>query len=728
MKLNRSKLSIYLMSLLLVFSFACSTTQEVSKVQLSRQTAANDWFNLDTVKAGQFDTGKMWTFEHAPLDYFESKYGFRPDEEWLQDVQMSALKFASWCTASFVSEDGLIMTNHHCIDFVAKSIEKEGEDILHKGFYAETLSDERKIPNVFVDQLRFIEDVTDDIAEAFNSGKTDDEKIKLRDEKIGELQDSYAEETGLICKVTSLYNGGRYSMYGYKRFKDVRAVYFNERTVGLYGGDPDNFTYPRYDADFAFVRAYDENGEPLKTENFFKFSANGAKVGEPIFVVGNPGSTQRLKTVAQLEYLRDFQYRNASFLLNNYLAKLYKLMDKYPERKAQLEGTAFFVSNSAKVYRYYLEGLRNPYFMARKKDFEKKFKANVDAKPELKRKYGHLWSDISNVITELRKTAAENSAIGMSPRMAPKYFAAAKNLLAFAEEMSKPEDRCGGEYKGDQLASTIEGLWPARFDEVMENVKLELALDYIKLNLGENHSLIKKLFIGNNAVESAAKLLSSSDVSTPEKLKALAEKGADAINNSNDPFIAFAKFVNQKRAEISAKRRELAKTEESLEEQLGLALYEVFGTSIPPDATFTLRISDGLLQGYEYNGTEAPVYTTFYGLYDRYNSHQKKAPWNLPERWQNPGPEFDLSTPYNFASTNDITGGSSGSAVINKNQEIVGIAFDGNVESIPGNFIYNPAKNRMVSVASQGILEILSDLMHAKRLAEELKAGKIVED
>ncbi|MCK5087133.1 MAG: S46 family peptidase, partial [Melioribacteraceae bacterium] len=273
-------------------------------------------FNPDTVQSYKFDTGKMWTFEDAPVEYFEETYSFKPDQAWLEHVQKSALKFASWCSASFVSEDGLIMTNHHCVDFVISRFEEDGEDFHKTGFYAETLADERKVPSLFVDQLVLIEDVTDEIITAIDEGKTEKEKIKLKSEKIDQLIDDYTEETGLTCKIITLYNGGKYSLYGYKRYNDVRAIYINESDMGLYGGDPDNFTYPRYNPDFAFLRVYDDDGKPLKTDYFYKWSKDGAQEDEPIFVVGNPAATFRLKTISQLEYMRDFTYRNSSYRTN----------------------------------------------------------------------------------------------------------------------------------------------------------------------------------------------------------------------------------------------------------------------------------------------------------------------------------------------------------------------------------------------------------------------------
>ena len=683
--------------------------------------------NLDTVKAQRFDTGKMWTFEDAPVEYFKVAYGFEPSQKWLDDVRLSALKFASWCSSSFVSEDGLIMTNHHCVDFVSSRIQKDGEDIAKNGFYADSLSNERKIPGVFVDQLVLTKDVSDEINDAVNSAKTDEEKLKAKNDKISDLVAQYSEDTGLKVKVVSLYSGGKYSLYGYKRYNDIRAVYINESEMGLYGGDPDNFTYPRYNPDFAFVRAYDENGKPLHTDHFFKWSKEGPKEGEPLFVVGNPGRTERLKTVAQLEYARDFTSQNASYILNGLHDIYQEMMNEYPARFKEFESMFFFTGNSAKVYKYVHKGLMDPVFMARKKDFEKKFKAAVNANRELKAKYGQVWTGIENTINEMRKIGHQVSAYAINPRSSSKYFLIASDLVKLAKQLQLPESERKPAYQSDALEKTMGEIFPDSIDTPLEMKKLKLQLGYIQLNLGNDNELVKSLLDGKSLNDAVKNLKENSVVFDKEKTMDLIADGPDEILESSDPIISFIAKTTDKLKEFRTEQKEIRKTEETLSHQLGKALFAVYGTSIPPDATFTLRLSDGMMKSYQYNGTEAPTHTTFYGLYNRYYSHGKKYPWNLPERWLHPKEPIDLDTPLNFISTCDIIGGNSGSAVINKNAEIVGVAFDGNVESIPGNFIYTTEANRTVSVASQGILEILNKVAGAKRIAAELVEGKIPE-
>jgi V8-like Glu-specific endopeptidase len=697
--------------------------------QTSITTQSNKvWSKYDTVTAKRFDTGKMWTFEDAPLDYFEKKYNFRPSEEWLSQVRMSALKFATWCTSSFVSEDGLIMTNHHCVDFVTDQIQQENENIKKNGFYAETLEDERPVSRVFVDQLVLIEDVTDEVIEVIESGKTDQEKIEFKQNKISEIEKLYSEESGLRCIVVSLYNGGKYSLYGYKRYTEVRAVFITESEVGLYGGDPDNFTYPRYNLDCAFLRVYDDDGNPLKTENYFKWSPEGAQLGEPLFVVGNPASTKRLKTIAQLEYYKDISYRNNAFVLNGLYNIYQEMMDEAPERKAEFENIFFMISNSAKAVSGQYKGLLDQYLMARKMDFEKKFKAAVMSDPNLKEMYGHLWDAIATARNEFRKYTPTISAYSLNPMITSEYFMIAGSLVDLAKELELPEEQRSDQYKENQLSETIESLFPDNFDELLNRKKLKLQADFITMNLGKDNPLVKKMFGGNDGDKAVLYVLDHSSITNKKDLVELANKGSNAVLNSDDPFIYFMLNTQEQLANYQSIAEEIGKTEDVLEDELGQALFAVYGTSIPPDATFTLRIGDGVMMGYEYNGTEAPTFTTFYGLYDRYYSHKKEYPWDLPEKWLNPSEDFDLETPINFVTTHDIIGGSSGSAVINKNGEIVGLAFDGNIESLPGDFIYTTKANRMVAVASQGMLEALGEIYKARRLTKELEMGKIPEE
>ncbi|GBD87429.1 peptidase S46 [bacterium BMS3Abin03] len=697
----------------------------VAYVTVTSAQGNNSWLNLDTVKAGRFDTGKMWTFEYPPVDYFNETYNFEPDQEWFDDVRMSALRFASYCSASFVSADGLVMTNHHCARPSISKVTQEGENLHENGFIANTLEDERPVPGLYVDQLVLIKDVTDEIQDAMEEGKTNDEKLSIKSKMFEEIETRTEEETGLVASVTPLYNGGRYSLYGYERYTDVRLVFVPEQQMGYFGGDPDNFTYPRYNLDCAFFRVYDDNGEPLKTDHYFSWSDHGAEVNEPVFVVGNPGSTNRLRTVAQLEYNRDIIYPRTIELIKGLIDVYSSMLKEQPERKLELEDRLFSFQNSLKAYTGMLKGLRNPVLMQRKKDFEKKFRAAVNSDPELKDKYGNLWNNIAEIRKDLKEISNERFALSLNRFVSPAYFSIAEEVIEIADQLKLPEDERDALYVGDELDNTLHSLFPEDFDYEMNNKLLKEKIKMWYEYLGADNEILKKITGGKKGDEAVAYMLSHSVIINYDDIKKLVDEGPDAILNSDDPFIYFVQNTKKIKDSLDARAEELTGIEDVYNEELGRALFEVYGTSIPPDATFTLRISDGVVKGFRYNGTIAPPYTTFYGLYDRYYSFGKKFPWDLPERWKNPPDNFDLSTKFNFVSTNDIIGGNSGSAIINEDAEIVGLAFDGNIQGLPGNFIFRTEENRTVGVHSQGMLEAIMKVYKLKRLADELQSGHI---
>jgi hypothetical protein len=677
----------------------------------------------DTVKAQKFDTGKMWSFDYPPSQYFKETYGFDANESWFSDVRLSALRLRN-CTSSFVSANGLMMTNHHCARTILEHIGKDGEDLIENGFFANSLSEERKIPNSYADQLVMIKDVTGEITKAMQTGIDDNEKAKNKELKIKELQEKYQYDTGLICEFVSLFNGAKFSIYGYKRYTDIRLVFAPDMSIAYFGGDFDNFTFPRYNLDCTFFRAY-ENDKPAETKNFFRFSLNGIQPGEPIFTIGNPGTTQRLKTIAQLEYMRDVTFRNRAFLYDNYYNELEHLKSIDPKHADEYEKIRVEIGNSQKVTESIYKGLNDPYLMARKADFQKKLQKSVSSNPELKEKYGMVWDNIEKTRAEMKKIGPEIEAFHMRPVFESNYFIMAKKLIEFAREFSRPDGKKADQSMQSKIDSTIESIYPLKFNKLLEDTKLGIQADYLRLNLGNDDALIKKMFGDKTGQEAVKYVLNNSVFSNREEMIKLAKKGSDAILDSNDPFIYYLKETEDKLPGLQSHETEIKNTEQVFDDMLGQAIFNVYGTEIPPDANFTLRISDGVLAGFDYNGTKTPLFTTFYGLYDRWYSFNKQYPWNLNHRWDKLPADFDLSTPFNFISTNDIVGGNSGSAIINKNKEVVGLAFDGNMDSIVGNFIYLPYNNRCVAVDSRALVNAIEKIYGAKRLADELKSGKI---
>ncbi|MBF8297147.1 MAG: Dipeptidyl-peptidase 7 [Bacteroidetes bacterium] len=667
----------------------------------------------------------MWTFDYPPVDYFKKTYGFTPDKAWFEKARLSALRLPG-CTASFVSEDGLVFTNHHCARSSLDRVSKPGENLADNGFYAATLAEERKVPNLYIDQLVLIKDVTDEVQKGIETGKTDEERVANRDKAIADIEKRSRDETKLTCNVLSFYNGGKYSLYGFKRYRDVRLVFAPELALGFFGGDYDNFTYPRYDLDISFFRVYDDSGQPLKTENFFKWSRAGAAENEAVFVIGNPGTTNRLFSYSQIEFMRDYSVPLTSMILDN-LVKIYSAyIDKYPDQRLTYLTQLFGFSNSQKLYSGRVKGLNDPILMAKKRDFERTFKLAVTNNPQLKAQYGHLWDELAGLQTEKGKVFGEFQSYAFAGPGRSAYFGLASRLVEFANQVKLPEAQRNGMYKGATLDSTKLRLYPSINKELEQEV-LALQLTIMQKWLGSGHAALNKVLAGRAPAVAAADLIKSSVLSNKEQVMKLLDGNPDNILQSTDLFVSFMVTIVDRGKEVRNRWMDLSSKEQSRVQLLGRALFGVYGTSIPPDATFSLRIADGVVKGYEYNGTIAPPFTTFYGLYDRFYSFSQKDPYALPDRWKNPFPSFKMSTPMNFSSTNDIVGGNSGSPVVNKNLEVVGIAFDGNIESLPNNLISTEEAMRCVSVHSAGILEALENIYKADRLAGELRAAKIVQ-
>ncbi len=693
-------------------------------------------FNPDTVKAQKFDTGTMWAFEYPPFEYLKEVYNFTPTQGWFDDVRLSALRIPG-CSASFVSEDGLLMTNNHCARGIRRQMQREGENLAATGFYAATLAEERKIPNFTAEQMVYLKDVSKEVLPALKVGKTQKEKVASLNAKIAELRAKYAKELNLKIDIIPYYNGAVYYMQGFKVYTDVRYVFQPEEGIAYFGGDPDNFTYPRYNLDCTFLRVY-ENDKPVKTDHYFKWSPNGANPGELVFTVGNPGTTNRLRTVAQLEYMRDVQYRNSTFQYDNLYRRLEELKSVNPSKAQDYETARLSFSNSQKNNSGYYNALLDPTMMARKVAFEKKNQAFVMKDPELKKEYGHVWKTIAGARKELTGIDTKLAAYNPTGQAISRYLQIAQSLVRQAklalltpaekEKMqAEAQQRGGGQRPGGQGApgGRQMSLFPDNFDPILEKAKLEISIDFITINLGKNDPLVKKYFQGKAGKDIAGELIEKSLFKNKQAVEEIAKKDPKEILKLDDPFVKYFAEVYGKIEPLNKKRTEALETETVAFNLLGQIMYKIYGTTIPPDANRTLRLSDGVVKGYEYNGTIAPPKTTFFGMYDRYYSFGGKYPFDLPERWKNVPQGFDLNTPFNLVTTNDIIGGNSGSAVINKNAEVIGLAFDGNIEMLEGNFLYRQNTNRTVAVDSKGMYEAIKKVYKAERLANELATGKM---
>ncbi len=683
----------------------------------------------------RLDNGTMWTFEYAPVDHFSRLYNFRPTQEWLDDVRMSALRFGNGCSASFISDQGLVMTNYHCGIDAVTGVTKEGEDLLRDGFTALRQEDERKVEGLFVDQLVEMRDVTAEIQREME-GKDGADALRARAQAIAKVEQSLSTD-GLRCQVITLYHGGRYSAYRYKRYNDVRLVFSSERGFAFFGGVYDFWAYPRYSFDCDMFRVYGEDGKPLKTANYFRWSPKGSQSGEPVFVVGNPGRTSRLVTAAMLEFDRDvrvpFTYRlltDRKLILEQWLAKN---KDKHD---AAYFDEIFGINNAQEIYGGRLAGLRDEVLMQRRRDFDKKFQEDIRKNSALTKRYEDLWENIAGLINAQRGIAGDVYALRANGLGVSAHVERAAAIVRWSIEMKKPEDERANAYKGDGAEKLRKQLGEApAVDMEMEHAVLSRQLELMKDMLGDSDPILTGLLRGRSCEKAASEMLASTVLGDAVAVQAMLTGGYDAVKNASDPFIQLALEMQPRNEAAASRQRELAQALETQRERMGRALYDVYGTEYPPDATFSLRISDGVVQGYSYNGTLAPAFTTFYGMYDRYHSFRNSDgafdammsgnAWDLPPRWKDPSPEFNLATPFNFVSTADIIGGNSGSPVINIRKEIVGLAFDGNIESLPGEFIFAEDKgNRTISVHSAGIFEALKHIYKMDRIIEEIENAR----
>jgi hypothetical protein len=667
------------------------------------------------------ETGKMWTFDQPPLDYWATRYGFRPAPEWIEHVRMSTARQPG-CTASFVSAGGLVMTNHHCARSCIDAVSRDGEDLLSNGFYAARREDERACPNFTMDQLRGIRDVTDSVNAGVPAGTDPNRAADLRAARIREIeQRCNATAPGLFCQVVTMYRGGQYKLYTFRRWTDVRLVFAPDDAITFFGGDPDNFTYPRHDLDVAFYRVY-EDSAPVATPHHFRWSAKGASEGDLVFVVGNPGSTGRLNTIAQLEFLRDYQYPFQLDQLARQIAVYQELSALSPERASALRNPLFGAQNSQKAIGGYQGGLLDPALMARKQAWEAGFRARVDADPALKRQYGTAWQEITRINRALSTLDGRRRFYSVNA-FGARLLGLAGLIVRYPAEMAKPDSARLQPFRDANRAQLERVLYsPTPVDTAVERRLLAAWLDVLSRRLPAADPVRRAALAGRTPAAAAEAMVRGTVIPTAEQRRTLVQGGAAAIAASADPFIALARVIDPLERRVSDEVTALLNRETAQTERIARALLAVYGHSVAPDATFSLRISDGEVKSYPYNGTMAQPFTTFHGLYDRWAGWGGKEPWHLPERWIARRDSLDLDTPLNGISTNDIIGGNSGSPVINRDAEVVGLIFDGNIESLPGRFLYSEARNRSVWVDARGIVEALRRVYDAGALADELLA------
>ncbi|HOC90457.1 MAG TPA: S46 family peptidase [bacterium] len=662
----------------------------------------------------------MWTFDNPPTKQLQEKYNFTPTKEWLDHVRLSSVRFMDGGSGSFVSPNGLVMTNHHVAMGQLQKMSTAEQNFVATGFYAATQAEEAKCPDLELNVLVDMVNVTSRITGAVKPGMKPADALKARKEEQAKIEKEYSDKTGLRCDVVSLYNGGEYWLYQYKRYTDIRLVMAPERQIAFWGGDDDNFTYPRYDLDMAFFRVY-EDDKPLSSPDYLKWNAAGAENNELVFVSGHPGSTSRLDTYAMLEIERDFNAPMILEMIQKRLDVLYAYSKRGPEQERRALGQIFGLENGKKSYTGRYRGLQDPKLMAKAKADEEAFRAKVNANPEWKKAYGDGWKTIEKVIAKQKKEFGSRSYGSLA--LSSSFARYAQNLVFAAAERQKPDmERLDGYHDVQLERSKLRLFSPAPIYKDLEEATfvsmLELALD----KAGAADPIVSAVLKGRTPAQAAKEMIEATTLDKPEVRKALYEGGAEAVAKSDDPFIVLMRGLEpllRERQEKSRKETESILTPAS--EKIANARFAVYGKNTYPDATFTLRLSYGAVKGYPMNGTRAPYKTTLYGLYDRALGFDQQGAWALPQRFWDRQKDLDLSTPANFVSTCDIIGGNSGSPVINKNAELVGLVFDGNIESLVGDYVFDETANRCVAVHSAFIIEGLRKLYDAGKLADEIE-------
>ncbi len=656
----------------------------------------------------------MWLFNDLPSKHLQEKYGFTPTAEWTKHLMLASVRFNSGGSASFVSSHGLVLTNHHVGAGTLHKISTAENNYYQNGFYAKTYEDEIPAPDLELNQLISIEDVTERVQAAVKANMDAADAVAARRAVMANIENESKGNTGLRSDVVTLYGGGRYHLYRYKKYTDVRLVWAPEAAIAFFGGDADNFEYPRYDLDACLFRVY-EDGKPAETKHHLKWSAGGVQDGELVFVSGNPGRTNRISTVAELRYMRDVALPNRLNFIRRREVLLQQYGLKSPEKERRAHDELFGVQNSRKALNGMLQGLQDPAFLVRKQEAERKLIAAVKENPQLTKKV-EAW----RTIEQLQKRKADLLRQGISLNVG--LFRKAQTLVRMAAEDQKPNGERLREYRESARESLRQQLFsPAPIYKDLEQVKLADLLGFMIEQRGGDDPLVQKVLAGKSPSDLAAELVQGTKLEDVAVRRALAMGGADAIAASDDPMIRLARLVDSDARAIREIQEEIQEQGRQAYAQIADAIFATEGTSTYPDATFTLRLAFGVVEGYQQAGETIPPWTTFGGAFDHEHVHAAHEPWKLPLRWHQRKKTLDLNTQFNFVCTADIIGGNSGSPVVNRDLELVGLIFDGNIQSLSGDFRYDSKIDRAVSVSSNAILAALEQLYDANRLVKELE-------
>jgi hypothetical protein len=670
--------------------------------------------------AAMADEG-MWTLDHLPVKQMQQKYGFTPTAQWIDLVQHAAVRLAEGCSGSFVSADGLVMTNHHCANGCLAQLSGKGENFMQEGFAAKDNA-EPKCPEVELNQLEKITDVTDRVQAALKgtdgAGRVKAERAvnsAIEKECVGGDADTWR------CDVVTLYHGGRYALYKYRRYQDVRLVFAPEQDIAFFGGDPDNFNFPRYDLDVTFFRAY-VDGKPAKTPQFLKFDPNGPKAGELAFVVGNPGSTQRETPWTSLQYTRDHVLTPFFGYLSEARGQLWQYSRMGEQQAKEAQNALFGVDNSLKVFKGWMETLDDENFIAKKKQEDAELRNWIAADPARRAAYGDPWAALEKAQQRGEQLHDRYAMIEGGQGFGSQLFDDARTLVRGAAERAKPNAERLPAYRDANLpAIEQEMASTAPVYPEYEATRLAWTLEKLRQNLGADDPFVHEVLGKKSPDQVAHDLVYGSKLGDPKVREQLWNGGEKAVAASDDPMIALARKIDPEARTLRKQYEdEVQAPTRKASEQIAQARFARYGTSRYPDATFTLRLSYGTVKGWSEKGKPVPPFTQMAGLYERATGAD---PYKLPQSWIDAKSSLDLTTPMDFVTDNDIIGGNSGSPVIDREGHAVGLIFDGNIHSLGGNYTFDDNVNRAVAVDTAAIMEAVRKVYKLPKLADELTSG-----
>jgi hypothetical protein len=665
----------------------------------------------------------MWLYNDPPRALLKERYNFDVTPEWLEHLQKSSVRFNSGGSGEFISADGLILSNHHVGADTLQKVSTQENDYLKKGFRATTLTDEIKAPDLELNVLMSIEDVTGRVNAAVKPGASDEESFKQRRAVMAEIEKESKDKTGQRSDVVTLYQGGAYHLYRFKRFTDVRLVFAPEQQIAFYGGDPDNFEYPRFDLDVCFFRAY-EDGKPAKIEHYLKWSRAGTQEGDLVFVSGHPGRTERSLTMSELKYLRDVQMPRSLQRLFRMEVLLNAYSQRSQENARRAKDELFGVQNSRKARKGGLAGLLDPELFGKKAAEEKTLRDKIAARREFKDAIA-AFDRIAAAQKVIAENANRNNLLEGGSAFNSELFDIARTLLRASAERPKPNGerlREFNEARRESLELDLFSEKPIYLD--LEELKLTDSLTYLVEEMGVSAPLVQKVLAGKSPNARAVELVQGTQVRDVAVRKKLYEGGAGAVEAAHDPMIALAKLVDGEARAVRKIIEEQGEAKRKAHAQIARARFAMAGAHSYPDATFTLRLAFGTVKGFAEGGKQIPAHTTFAGLYARAAEQENRPPFDLPKIWIDGKANLDLNTALNFVSTADIIGGNSGSPVVDRQGEFVGIIFDGNIQSLVLDFAYTDVMARAVSVDCRGIVEALTKIYHADKLVSELNSGE----